>query len=201
MGYTTDFIGQLEIRPRLNEQEIEYLTAFTQSRRCLREGGPYAVPDNPLAESAAEFPGDTYNIPSHGQPQLWCDWEICWDGCCLAWSGKEKSYEMTRWLEYLIDHFLKPAGRASGHPGFEEFTFDHEVEGQLVGCRRDTKELFSISVRANRVQVEVLRKADPRFAGVPPLPYEAAKDRWAPTRRRRPRDNVVDLASRRTGSD
>ena len=200
MGYTTDFIGHLEIQPPLNEQEIEYLAAFTQSRRCLREGGPYAVPDNPLAESSDAFVGDTYNMPPPGQPQLWCDWEVCWDGCCLTWSGKEKSYEMTRWLRYLIDHFLKPGARASGHPGFEAFTFDHEVEGQVVGCRRDTKELFSISVRANRVRVKVLREADPRLAGFPPLPYEVADDRWTPRRRRRPRDNVVDLGSRRTGS-
>ena len=36
MGYTTDFVGNLTIAPRLNEAEIDYLDAFRLSRRCLR---------------------------------------------------------------------------------------------------------------------------------------------------------------------
>lgn len=197
MGFTTDFIGHLDIAPPLNDEEVEYLTAFTSSRRCLREGGEYAVPDNPHAEDPDDFAADTYNTPPPGQPQLWCDWEVCWDGCCLTWSGNEKSYQMTRWLSYLIEHFLKPGARAAGCPGFEGFTFDHVVSGQVVGCRRDNKELFSIVVTDNRVREKVLRPADPRYTDFPPLPYEASADRWQRRRRRRSRDNVVDLGGRR----
>jgi hypothetical protein len=51
MGYSTDFLGHLDIEPPLNDEEIDYLTAFFDSRRCRREGGPYAVPGNPRAEN------------------------------------------------------------------------------------------------------------------------------------------------------
>jgi hypothetical protein len=197
MGVTTDFVGHLNITPGLNDAEVEYLTAFGLSRRCGRPGGPYEVPGNPRAESSEDFPGDTYNTPSAGQPQLWCDWAVCWDGCCLTWSGKEKSYQMTAWLRYLITHFLKPGAKALGERGFEEFTFDHVVDGQVVGCRRDNKELFTIVVSNNRVSQRILKAGDPRLSGYPPLPYEQEIDYWAKkTRRRRRRrgaDNVVEL--------
>lgn len=51
VGSTTDFIGHVDIDPPLNDAEIEYLTAFSESRRCLRPGGPYAVPGNARAEN------------------------------------------------------------------------------------------------------------------------------------------------------
>lgn len=199
MGYSTDFVGNLIITPRLNDAEIEYLTAFSASRRCERSGGPYAVPGNPRAETSEGFPADTYNQPALGQPQLWCAWVTCWDGDCLTWSGTEKSYAMEQWLRYLIAHFLKPKGRAFGHPGFQEFTFDHRVDGMVVGCRRDTKELFALSVRNNLVRRRILNKGNRAWAGYPDLPYETQNDRWAvPIRRRRrePTDNVVALPSR-----
>lgn len=199
MGYSTDFVGNLTITPSLNEAEIEYLAAFSASRRCERPGGPYVVPGNPRAETSESFPGDSYNEPAQGQPQLWCAWTTCWEGDCLAWSGTEKSYAMEQWLRYLIAHFLKPSGRAAGHPGFEDFTFDHRVDGMVVGCRRDTKELFALSVHNNRVRKRILNKGNRAWAGYPDLPYETKIDRWAaPVRRRRrdPADNVVALPAR-----
>lgn len=191
MGYSTDFVGHIDIQPTLNDAEIAYLTAFQQSRRFWREGGEYAVPGNPRAE---ECDGPHINTTPPGQPDLWCDWEVCWEGCCLSWSGKEKSYAMVDWLRYLITHFLKPGGTAQGHPGFEEFTFDHELEGVMVGCRRDNKELFQITVRRNRVTEKVLRPADRRYLGMAPLAYEREIDRWEErslSRRRRPLEPVV----------
>jgi hypothetical protein len=197
MGVTTDFVGHLDICPSLNDAEVEYLTAFGHSRRCVRPGGPYEVPGNPLAESSEGFVGDSYNTPATGQPQLWCDWEVCWDGCCVTWSGNEKSYQMTAWLKYLIEHFIKPGAKARGEPGFEEFTFDHVVNGQVVGCRRDNKELFSIVVSNNRVRHRILKPGDPRLSAYPPLPYEQEIDYWAKqTRRRRRRPatgNIIEL--------
>ncbi len=200
MGYTTDFVGNLTITPALNEHEIEYLDAFRQSRRCRRDGGPYDVPGNPRAETSAEFVGDRYNELATGQPNLWCDWQVCWEGDCLAWDGTEKSYSMIPWLRYLIAHFLKPGAKAQGHPGFEEFTFDHVVEGMVVGCRRDTKELRAVSVRNNRVTERVLNPGIPEWVVYPPLPYETEIDRWRERSRRRPRKatgNVVPLGNGR----
>jgi len=189
MGYSTDYLGHIDIDPPLNEAEIEYLTAFGQSRRCLRSGGPYEVPDHPRAETSEGFATGDYNTRAPGQPNLWCDWMPCWDGCCLAWNGTEKSYSMIDWLRYLIDHFLKPGAKGVGAPPLAGFTFDHVLSGVAVGCRRDNKELTLVRVRDNKVTTRVLRPADPRYLDYPPLPYEVEIDRAneANVRRRRRR--------------
>jgi hypothetical protein len=189
MGYTTDFVGNLTITPRLNEEEIDYLQAFFDSRRCQRPGGSYDVPGNPRAEDLDDFDRDDYNTRAPGQPDLWCGWSICWDGDCLAWSGVEKSYAMVAWLRYLIAHFLKPGAKAAGDPRFAAFTFDHRVNGMVVGCRRDTKELFAMTVSDNVVRERVLSPGNPAWASYPDLPYEIENDLWAepPARRRRRR--------------
>ena len=57
MGYTTDFIGHVDIAPALNEAEIDYLEAFCASRRWERPGGPYEVPGNPPCGGAATRAG------------------------------------------------------------------------------------------------------------------------------------------------
>jgi len=96
MGYTTDFIGHLNIDPPLNAAEQEYLTGFSASRRHRRPDGPYEVPGTPSAErghGAAVL--DAYNAVASGQPSLWCGWVPSWDGCCLAHDGIEKFYAST----------------------------------------------------------------------------------------------------------
>ena len=204
MGYTTDFIGHVDIAPALNDSEIAYLSAFGASRRWERPGGPYAVPGNPSADELRPVRGNGYYVPATGQPGLWCDWEPCWDGCCLAFNGVERFYGAVEWLRYLIDHFLRPAAEASytEDEAFGEFTFDHVLEGMVVGCRRDNKEVFAITVQDNRVRQQVLRPADRRFRDYPPLPYEAAIDRdLSPQqRRRREREGQVLPFIRRDGT-
>lgn len=179
MGHTTDFIGHIDITPSLNEAEQAYLSAFSLTRRFDRKEGPYFVPPNPYAEQLVGAPDDRYNRPAPGQPQLWCRWVPCWDGCCLALDGEEKIYQPTRWLDYLIEHFLVPGAEASasGLPAFEEFTFDHRLDGLVVGCRRDNKQLFAIRVEDSVVTEEILRPADARYLDLPPLPYEEVIDR------------------------
>lgn len=186
MGSSTDFVGHIEIDPPLNDAEMYYLLAFAGSRHYDR-GDPYEVPGNPAAESGGDVATDRYNRPPHGQPNLWCDWQVCWDGCCITWTGKEKSYSMEPWLRYVIDHFLRDGARASGDPRFDEFTFDHVLHGTLVGCRRDTKELFAIKVEGNVVTREVITPADPRCRDYPPLAYESEIDRQDADRLRRRR--------------
>jgi hypothetical protein len=196
MGHTTDFIGHVDINPPLNSAEQAYLTAFSASRRCDRSGGPYEVPGNPVAELEQESTMriDRYNRTAPEQPSLWCDWEPCWDGCCLSFDGIEKFYGATRWLEYLIEHFLRPGAyaSASGLPQFEDFTFDHRADGIVAGCQRKDKKLFLIRVEDSVVTETILRPADPRYGDFPPLPYEAAEDRaigrgTVRRRRQRPR--------------
>jgi hypothetical protein len=198
MGYTTDFIGHVDITPQLNDDEIAYLTAFSQSRRCRRPGGPYVVPGNPMAETSEGFEAHSYNEAADRQPGLWCDWVPCWDGCCLAYNGNEKFYSPVPWMRYLIAHFLKSGARASRtrDPQFRGFTFNHRLDGMIVGCRRDDRELFAIVVSDNRVREKTLRPADPRYVDLPPLPYEETIDRLnesRPRTRRRRDAEVIPL--------
>jgi hypothetical protein len=66
-----------------------------------------------------------YNDPPEGQPGLWCQWTPnqkntkhtygshsfnAPDGTEIGWDGGEKFYEYVAWLEYIIEHFLKPWG-------------------------------------------------------------------------------------------
>lgn len=211
MGYTTDFVGHLDITPALNQDEVEYLTAFAASRRWDRPEGPYAVPGNPYAEQLPSPDAvPDVNRPGAGQPQLYCQWTPCWGGCCLSFTGHEKFYQPVPWLRYLVAHFLKPGAAASrsGLPEFAHFTFDHALSGMMVGCRRDSKELFAITARGSRVTTKVLRAGDPTYWDRPPLPYELELDRQrvAYGRRRRsrvglePSDGdgaVIDLEARR----
>lgn len=187
MGYTTDFIGHIDIHPRLTIAEQQYLLAFAASRRFNRAGGPYEVPGNPAADHD-ERPADLdmYNTPAPGQPSLWCGWQPCWDGCCLSFDGREKFYGATEWLGYLIDHFLAPQAQASntGLACFADFRFDHVLDGIIAACRRDTRELYLIRVANNIVREETLYSPTDRSLGAGMLPYETAIDDSRPRRRR-----------------
>lgn len=213
MGYTTDFVGHIDIEPALNQDEVEYLTAFARSRHWDRPQGPYAVPGNPFVDERGEAgkgeaDHDRRNRPGPGVPQLYCQWTPCWDGCCLSFDGREKFYQPVPWLRFLVAHFLRPGALASrsGLPQFEHFTFDHALSGMVVGCRRDTKELFAITARGARVTTRTLRRGEPSYWDRPPLPYEEALDRqraWSGRRRRGKvpagDGDVIDLARRRSG--
>jgi hypothetical protein len=197
MGYTTDFIGHFDIYPPLNDAEQAYLTAYARSRREGTEHAPYAVPANPAAE---EFPppGRPVAAPSSGvnprvsaldrPPGIWCGWVPGWCGDCLAYDGIEKFYQPVDWLRYLIEHFLRPGARAatSGLGYFEQFTFDHVLDGVVAGSRRDTCELFLIDVLDNEVTKTVLRQGDPQPWELELLPYQEESDRRS-IRRRRPK--------------
>ncbi|MDN5851578.1 MAG: hypothetical protein L0K86_01810 [Actinomycetia bacterium] len=188
MGYTTDFLGHVDVNPPMNEAEQAYLSAFGDSRRFDRPGGPYEVPGNPAAENAegCNVPAEVSNRLAEGQPGSWCDWAPCLDGCCIAYNGREKFYQAVGWLKYLTNHFLRPGAYAqeSGLSCFDDFTFDHRLDGLVVGCRRDNKEMFAIRVEDSVVTRETLWPADARYLDYPPLPYEQEIDRWA--RRSRP---------------
>lgn len=188
MGYTTDFIGHIEIDPPLNTAEQHYLLAFSASRRYDRADGAYAVPGNPSAEydkPTADI--DTYDTLAPGQPSLWCGWQPSGDGGCLSFDGIEKFYGATQWLAYLIDHFLAPQALAAnaGLPCFDDFTFDHVLNGLIAACRRDTRELYLIRVANNVVHERTLHQPETGFIDADPLPYEITIDESRA--RRRPR--------------
>ena len=101
----------------------------------------------------------------------------------------EKFYAGQAWLQYLIDHFLRPGALAqhSGDPQFADFTFDHQLNGVVVGENQDLRELFILWVNDGEVSRSVLRPGDPDY-GQPG--YLGLDDRpWLPDKPRERWDN------------
>ena len=113
-----------------------------------------------------------------GQPPYASGWVASEDGRCLTVEGDDKYGDPAEWLRYLIKCCIKPGGL--------------RADGMVVGCRRDTMELFCIHVAANRVTVRGLwpRSAQSREA----QPREAPRRATPP---HRPTAKVIDLATRR----
>lgn len=137
MGYTTDFEGEFTITPPLQGKHRAYLHAFANTRRVQRDASKTAARPDPVREAVGlgvgpqggffvgeggfmgqgdgppgSRPPDVTNFnrwPSE-QHGLWCQWTPSQDGSTLAWDGGEKFYGYVEWLEYLIQHFLKPWG-------------------------------------------------------------------------------------------
>jgi hypothetical protein len=86
----------------------------------------------------------------------------CPHGSCLVWDGWEKFYAGQAWLQYLIDHFCvaRPRAQTGGDWQFSEFSFDHEMNGVIVGEQQDSRELV-LWVEQSEVTEQVLRCGDP----------------------------------------
>lgn len=144
MGYQTDFVGYLHIQPALNETEIRFINALSGA-----EPGENVLEDMEKAEKSL------LDL-RYGMPRGWSSWAACPQGCCLSYSGGDKANHMIPWLKFLIGALLSPDAMEHGGPEFERFTWDHMLNGMVVGSRRDNRELYSITVRENEVEVEVL---------------------------------------------
>ncbi|MDE1673825.1 hypothetical protein [Nocardia gipuzkoensis] len=157
MGYTTDFEGSVTVTPPLNASERTYLLRFAQTRRMDRTRGPYFV-DGTDGESEHGQGHDSdirdYERPPAGQPSLWCGWVPTEDGTAIEWDGVEKFRDSEVWMQYLIDHFLRSGGRAEGHQGFEDFTFDHVVNGVIHAQGEDSEDAWDLIVTDNAVTVD-----------------------------------------------
>lgn len=189
MGVSTNYLGHVAIVPALNKAEYDYLMAFSGSRRSLRPGGPYAVTPKDPHTGSTDADVKRYNAIATGQPGYWCQWTACPHGCCLNWDGREKFYAGPAWLQYLINHFLREGALAatSGDPQFADFTFDHRMNGVVVGEQQDLRELFILWVEDDEVRQETLRRADPDY-GQPG--YRVLDDRaWLPDEARKEWDN------------
>lgn len=164
MGFSTHYLGRLDITPRLNSEEVTWLRAFALTDRKLHPGDPYAVPMNPLGEAIDGHQRGDYGVGHRQVTGLGrCDWEPCLEGCCLMWNGSEKSNTAVIELRYLVDHFLKPDAHAAsdGRADFAPFTFDHTVNGVIAALRGDNRELFLIRARDNVIRTQVLVPGDP----------------------------------------
>jgi hypothetical protein len=145
MGYSTTFEGTTTITPPLNPAETTYLRQFADSRRHQRPEGPYSTREY----SYSDLGHPAYNQPPEGQPSLWCNWEPTEDGTGIRWNGAEKFYNATEWMQYLINHFLRPNATAKGKPDFEKFTFDHTVTGLIKAQGDDPADAWELLVVDN----------------------------------------------------
>lgn len=156
MGYTTDFYGQVTVKPPLNDAERSYLERFSQTRRMSRKKGPYFVDGSGDFGQGDDADIVDYNSPPSGQPGLWCQWVPQEDGASIGWDGGEKFYDSAQWMQYIIDHFLKPGAHASrsGDPQFEDFTFDHVVNGQIEAQGEEPSDMWLLVVTNNVVSTK-----------------------------------------------
>lgn len=171
MGYSTHYLGRLDIRPVLRDPEIEWLRAYAELHDPSAYG--YDIPLNPRAERTGPAPkSPSVSHDRHAArgrdaataPPPWgsCDWLTCVEGCCLHWRQTEKSNDAVQWLSHLVDHFLRPGALAQAAGAeLDGFTFDHLVSGTIAAERDDTRELYLIRAVDNVITTETLVVGDP----------------------------------------
>lgn len=134
MGYITDFFGEFVFDTPLTVKQIDYINAFSASRRMKRDSkvlwdyyaGKDGRIDVPAGKENAEacygvegefYVGDTNvgvlnrNAEASTQAGLRCNWVVSEDGENLMWNGGEKFYNYVEWLLYLRNNFFIPWGK------------------------------------------------------------------------------------------
>lgn len=152
MGYTTEFSGKIEISPPLNQEEINFINAFSQTRHMTREENEYFIDTN----------GDgkviDYNTPPKGVPGLWCQWVVTEDGKFIEWDGNEKFYNAVKWMEYIIDHFIASCAIAKEHLPFLQA--NHTCNGKIFAQGEEIDDRWTLVVRNNVVVYEDATEID-----------------------------------------
>jgi hypothetical protein len=149
VGYTTDFSGQINIEPPLNQEEVAYLKKFNETRRMDRENGPYFVDGSGFMGQGHDADVRNHNSPPKGQPGLWCQWVPTEDGTAIEWDGGEKFYSSKEWMAYLIDHFLKPGALAKDALPFLQA--NHVLNGVIKAQGEDMDDRWKLIVKDNIV--------------------------------------------------
>lgn len=86
MGYNTDFKGQIQIEPPLNEHEWAYWTKFAEDDH--RE-------DKSL-------------------PSAYCQWIPNIAGDAIIWDGNEKFYESDKWMKHIVSQLKETGHKCNG---------------------------------------------------------------------------------------
>ncbi|HRO59371.1 MAG TPA: hypothetical protein PKZ27_03015 [Rhodocyclaceae bacterium] len=150
MGYTTEFEGSIAIEPPLNAEEIAFLKKFNETRRMNRERGPYFVDGTGDFGQGADSDIKDFNSPPEGQPGLWCQWRPTEDGTTIEWDGGEKFYYSVEWMEYIIEHFLKPGALAKDELPFLQA--NHICNGEIEAQGEDRDDRWKLVVQNNHVK-------------------------------------------------
>lgn len=166
MGYQTDFVGYLQIEPPLGMRERSFINRISGSLFLKESGGSLRVADED---------DEVLRELMSRAPRGWSNWTVCPQGCCLSYDGGDKANHMAPWLKFLMATFLMPGAAAEGVSGV---TCDHVLNGMVVGSRRDNRELYSITVRDNELEVELLWPGNPQWSDYPRLAYQTEIDRF-----------------------
>lgn len=169
MGYSTDFYGEFNISPPLNEKEINFLEKFNETRRVIRSDdsdGRYYITDG-----RDNYGQNTKNILQMnqepvGQPGLWCSFKASEDGTSLVWDGSEKTYDGADWIKYLIVHFLgnNPLMQTINPELYEKHGFTpHILNGVMYARGEECNDLWRIIVKDNLVSVETVKEYPEEF--------------------------------------
>lgn len=166
------FTGHIRIQPALNEAERLHLRQLTESAGTLR-GTPTGRGDRDV-------------------PFARMGWEVCSGGCCLAWNpGLEASQMMVPTLRFLVDHLLRRGAKGEGRAAFESFTFDHVLDGAVMGSPASAGESRLVEVVGN----VVTERALPASCGAEVA--TASRRSTGRTRRGRLPANVIEFRPRR----
>ena len=152
MGYTTDFVGRIDVVPALSVEEITFINKFSDTRRMKRENGPYFVDGNGFC-GQDDGPDEVYdhNNPPEGQPGLWCQWVATDDGSAIEWNGAEKFYGSPDWMAYLIKHFLGETPVAASQLPFLK---GHVLNGRIGAQGEEAYDMWELLVNDNVVMVD-----------------------------------------------
>ena len=171
-SHGSEFLGHIRIHPALNQVENDYLCALLDSAGTLR-GTPTGRGDRDV-------------------PFAPLRWEVCGDGCCLTWEPDlEDSAMMVPTLRFLIDHLLGRGAKGEGRRQFEGFTFDHVLDGAVLGRGVLDPRARLVEVTANVVSERVV----PR--GCVDVPFQTPGQSTGRARRGRLPANVIELRPRR----
>lgn len=148
MGYSTDFYGQFDITPALDDDTYTLLVGLSSTRRMKRQGldPKYGVDGefyfNPNYDDYGQERDESivdYNNPPSTQPGLWCQWAPTDDRTTLVWDEGEKFYDYTEWLTYIVDRILAPKG--------------YVVDGEVTWQGEDRDDNGKITVVQNAIYV------------------------------------------------
>ena len=152
MGYSTEFSGVINIKPPLNEKEIEFLRKFNDTRRMTRNQGPYYVEDESEGYGylGVNMNKGEHNQPPPDQPGLWCHWVSSDHGRFMLWDAGEKTYDFAEWMKYLIEHFVCSNPNAKSELPFLQ---SHVLNGTIEAKGEEGNDRWDLIVRDNKVFV------------------------------------------------
>lgn len=156
MGYTTDFKGKIKVTPKLNQEEIDYLNKFSETRRMECDQGPYYVDRGGfMGQDDDQGKVKDYNRPPLCQPGLWCQWVPTECGEYIEWNETEKFYYSVEWMEYLIAHFIGPSPIAISELSFLK---GHTLAGKIKAQGESHDDTWTLVVEDSQVSIVDLSK-------------------------------------------